>query len=136
MEKSFTAISFDLKQKELDEHYEKHKSSAYREIRDYLKKNGYEHKEGSVYHSNNEISTAKFLKMVEDMNEKFPWLKYCVKEMHRTKIDYREIVDVKKVLEEKNLEQEKKKDIHKNPMKKNPIKEASKDIKNINEIER
>lgn len=111
-EKNLYAISFDLEQKALDKYYSKSRRSAYREIGDFLHRSGYEHMEGSVYHSIKNQSPIDFYNMIEDMAEQLPWVKDCAKEMHRTVIPLDEIVDIKEILLDKEREQE-----HRDPIK-------------------
>ncbi len=53
-----------------------------------------------------EQTNADFVKMIISMGEQLPWIKNCVKEMHRTIIPADEIVDMKEILlaTEKDME--------------------------------
>lgn len=131
-EKKLYAISFDLEQKALDKYYSKSRRNAYRELGNFLYQNGYEHKEGSVYHSIKNQKPIEFFNMIEELNKQLPWVKDCVKEMHRTIIPIDEIVDIKEIL----FDTEQK---HKNPIKEsdntketNPIKRAAQEQREKN----
>lgn len=70
--KKLYAISFDLEQKALDKYYNKSRANAYRELGKFLYQNGYEHKEGSVYHSIKNQKPIEFFNMIEEMNKQLP----------------------------------------------------------------
>lgn len=122
--KEFYAISFDLEQKALDKFYQKSRRSAYRELGNFFHQNGYEHMEGSVYHSEEYQEPFEFYNMIKEMNTQLPWVKDCVKEMHRTVIPIDEIVDVKEIL--LGLEQR-----HKNPIKESDNTKETNPIKRV-----
>lgn len=105
-EKKLYSISFDLEQKAIDKYYGKSRRNTYREVGKFFQKNGFEHVEGSVYHSMKGQTNADFVKMIISMGEQLPWIKNCVKEMHRTIIPADEIVDMKEILlaTEKDME--------------------------------
>lgn len=105
-EKKLCSISFDLEQKAIDKYYGKSRRNAYREVGKFFHENGFEHVEGSVYHSMKGQTNADFVKMIISMGEQLPWIKNCVKEMHRTIIPADEIVDMKEILlaTEKDME--------------------------------
>lgn len=131
-EERLYAITFDLEQRALDKYYNKSRRSAYRELGKFLKKNGYEHMEGSVYHSMVNQSNVSFFKMIDEMDKQLPWVKQCIKEMHRTVIPLDEIVNIKDVLVEKEKQKQKEPE---NPIKEtlegkqhNPIKVANQNI--------
>lgn len=121
-EKKLYAISFDLEQKALDKYYSKSRRNAYRELGNFLYQNGYEHREGSVYHSIKNQKPIEFFNMIEELNKQLPWVKDCVKEMHRTIIPIDEIVDIKEILfdteqKHKNLIKESDNTKETNPIK-------------------
>ncbi len=74
-------ISFDLKMEKLDKIYNKSRSSAYKEIENYLYKIGFDNKsekQGSCYFTSDEMAYLNVDSMITGMFKKLPWLPYCV----------------------------------------------------------
>ncbi len=72
-------INFDLDTEALKEHYPKGDwHNAYYDVRSYFEKNGFEHIQGSGYHSTKEMSEAKAMAVIYRMTKEIPWLNYCV----------------------------------------------------------
>lgn len=84
------SINFDLSTEELREHYSKeHPEGAYFKIRNFLEKKGYVHVQGSGYHSAERISLQKNYDVLNELKEKYEWIKYSVKSMYLTEIGER-----------------------------------------------
>ena len=62
-------INFDLNTQALKEYYPKG---------DFFEANGFEHIQGSGYHSVEAMSEAKAMAVIYQMTKEFPWLNYCV----------------------------------------------------------
>lgn len=72
-------IDFDLDTALLKEHYPKGDwHNAYYDVRSYFEKNGFEHIQGSGYHSLMAMSEANAMAMIYKMTRELPWLNYCV----------------------------------------------------------
>ncbi len=99
------AINFDLDTKELLKHF-KNTHKAYSDIKSFMKKNGFEHRQYSGYISNNPISVSEILVLTNTLNKQFKWLKDCVQKYDVTEIgetyDLKYIFDNAKQQEQKN----------------------------------
>lgn len=72
-------INFDLDTEKLKRYYTKGKwHNAYYKVRNYFEKNGFEHIQGSGYHSLKPMSEASTMAVIYQMTKKFPWIYYCV----------------------------------------------------------
>lgn len=72
-------INFDLDTAALKEHYTKSDwHNAYMDIRNYFEENGFEHIQGSGYHSKVAMSEAKAMAVIYKMTKEFPWINYCI----------------------------------------------------------
>ena len=72
-------INFDLNTQALKEYYPKGDwHNAYADVRDFFEANGFEHIQGSGYHSVEAMSEAKAMAVIYQMTKEFPWLNYCV----------------------------------------------------------
>ena len=79
MDSAKKGINLDLDTEALKRHYTKgdwHK--AYYEVRNHFEKNGFEHIQGSGYHSLMPMSEASAMAVIYQMTKKFPWINYCV----------------------------------------------------------
>lgn len=74
-------FSFDLSGKELDKYFGKQHSSAYIELKDYFKANGFKSIGDSEYMTTNPIVLKQYLKIEEKLFETFPWLELCAKKI-------------------------------------------------------
>lgn len=87
-------ITFDLSQKALAEHYPRpkftvnprHYKKAYSDIGRFMKKNGFEHRQFSVYTSKKKLSEAEIITMIDEMAYQMPWLTLCVNQIDVTNI--------------------------------------------------
>ncbi|MBR1442117.1 MAG: hypothetical protein IJ583_01115 [Firmicutes bacterium] len=85
------AINFDLDTNLLKKYYPKKTiftsyTKAYKDIKNYLQKQGFSHRQGSGYVSELPIEDYEVLKIVREMSKKFTWLSQCVKQFDVTEI--------------------------------------------------
>ena len=72
-------INFDLDTNALKIHYtEGDWRNAYYDVRNFFKKNGLEHIQGSGYHTLMPMSEPDVMTIVYRMTKRFPWINYCV----------------------------------------------------------
>ncbi|MCD8018308.1 MAG: hypothetical protein LUF92_01605 [Clostridiales bacterium] len=72
-------IYFDLDTEALKAHYPKNDwHNAYYDVRNFLEKNGFEHIQGSGYHSIRPMSESKAMVVIHKMTKEFSRLNYCV----------------------------------------------------------
>ena len=91
------AINFDLTIKQLREHYnEEHPKRAYSEIKRYMLKNGFIHRQYSGYISKKTLSKPELLEFTKDLHDTFPWLILCEGSMDATVIT--DIFDIKQII--------------------------------------
>jgi virulence-associated protein VapD len=82
------AINFDLDTKALKQFYPdtKHWRKAYRDIKKFMQNEGFTHRQGSGYTSQETMSDYKMNKTMKKMSRTFPWLKKCTKKIDVTNI--------------------------------------------------
>lgn len=81
------ALNFDLDTKMLKKVYsETSYTNAYYEIRSFLEKNGFEHRQGSGYVSIKPMTINRVSVITEKLNDTFLWLSDCVKEFDVTSV--------------------------------------------------
>ena len=81
------AINFDLNTKKLEILYPgKDWHSAYDDIKRHMIKNGFEHRQGSGYHSYGPMRDYEVIAIISDAYEKMPWLNECVRKLDMTSI--------------------------------------------------
>ena len=97
-------IVFDLRQDGLRKYYPKPNNSknpqyykkAYEDIKNFMKDEGWEHRQGSGYTSNEGISDFDVQKLMERMIDKLPWINKCISKFDVADIgeqfDLREII--------------------------------------------
>lgn len=87
-------IAFDLSQKALEQYYPGPPSTinpqfykkAYADISRFMEKNGFEHRQFSVYISKERMTNAKMATLIQDLAREMPWLAHCIEEMDVTNI--------------------------------------------------
>lgn len=107
------AINFDLSIAALTEYYSKsNPRGAYKDINDFFRKSGFEHRQGSGYRSNKKLSDLEVMYIIDEMFKAMPWLDKCSKKIDVTSID--SIYDVKKLraFREQKSNADVKKDIY------------------------
>jgi len=85
------AIYFDLDSEALMKYYCKtnnweERLKAYGEIKSYLTKHGFSHRQYSGYNSDKPMTFLQVERLVYDMSRRFPWLEKCVKKFDVTNI--------------------------------------------------
>ena len=89
------AINFDIDTKKYEKHTGRKAPTAYAEIKQFLKKNGFEHRQGSGYISIFEKPLPKVSQDLNNMGNTFPWLKHCIKRIDATSLgDRYDMLDV------------------------------------------
>ncbi|MCM1103255.1 MAG: hypothetical protein NC409_04030 [Clostridium sp.] len=61
-------------------------TQIYADIRNVMRANGWEHIEGSVYMSKNEIDNIDVTFLIKNLKKEFPYITKCVREMHQADI--------------------------------------------------
>lgn len=87
-------ITFDLSQKALSENYPRPKLSinpkfykkAYADISRFMKKNGFEHRQFSVYTSIDKVTNTDINLLMDNLAKEMPWLTLCVNQIDVTNI--------------------------------------------------
>jgi virulence-associated protein VapD len=87
-------ITFDLSQKALETYYPRPKAStnpkfykkAYTDISRFMSKNGFEHRQFSVYTSKERITNTDITLFMADLAKEMPWLSKCVNQIDVTNI--------------------------------------------------
>ena len=80
-------ITFDLDVNELRTYFgdttkkTKKYTKAYRELKKFFKKRNFEHRQGSVYCSNNGMLRAEIYELVDELKRECPWLITSLKRM-------------------------------------------------------
>lgn len=81
------AIHFDLNIQDLKMYYnEKNPNYAYKVIEDFFLDHGFEHIQYSGYHSIKSMPYANVMELMEQLQEKCPWLGNCVRSFTVTSI--------------------------------------------------
>jgi len=74
------SLNFDLDTKKLKEYYPNNNyTEAYNDIKKFLLKNGFEHRQGSGYISKENMSKTEIVITIEELNTNHPWLYPCCK---------------------------------------------------------
>ena len=73
-------IHFDMDTKALEIYYPKAAwRAAYEDVKTFLIDNGFEHEQGSGYHSIRPMAQAKAVDILDNMLTTYPWLHKCVR---------------------------------------------------------
>ena len=110
-------LNFDLSQQLLKEHYPNpNYKYAYTQIGMFLKRNGFDHHQGSGYISKNPMRLSRVNGILWNLQIKYPWIIKCVEVFSITKV-VEQSLDAKVIFaraaEKQSLQQaEKKKDKH------------------------
>jgi len=74
------SLNFDLNTNKLKEHYPNNNyTEAYNDIKKFLLKNGFEHRQGSGYISQKDMSSQEVADIIKALSNKYSWLKDCFK---------------------------------------------------------
>jgi virulence-associated protein VapD len=87
-------ITFDLSHKALAAHYPRPKTTinpefykkAYSDISRFMRQNGFEHRQFSVYTSDGKITDTDINILMDDLAKRMPWLTLCVNQIDVTNI--------------------------------------------------
>lgn len=80
-------LTFDIDTKVAKEILgEKNYTTAYSNIKSYMKKHDWTHIEGSVYMSNMSLSNTKVSLILKELKRQYPYLTKCIREMHQADI--------------------------------------------------
>lgn len=94
------AINFDLCGKGLVQYFsESNPNDAYRVLGKFFHDNGFEHRQGSGYVSKEALTKAEVIRIVDKLNEQFPWLGECASCIDVTNIG--KTYDMKKMLKQR-----------------------------------
>ncbi len=80
------AINFDLNTKKYEEIINKPAPTAYAIIKRFLKRNGFEHRQGSGYVSKDSLNDGKVFAIIQNMSIELEWLKDAVDQIDVTNI--------------------------------------------------
>ena len=80
------ALNFDLDTKKYEEFTGKHSPIAYAEIKRFLQKNDFEHRQGSGYVSRDSLNDGKIFAIIQNMSMELKWLRNCVEQIDVTNI--------------------------------------------------
>ena len=82
------AITFDLDTETLEKLYPSSSwRNAYTDIRQFLEDAGFEHKQGSVYFSVDDIDAVECVTIAQDLAAAFDWFTPCVKDIRMLRIE-------------------------------------------------
>ena len=124
------SLNFDLDTNKLKELYpNKSYTQAYKDIKDFLLKNGFEHRQGSGYISKEDMSELKVVSIIKDLNKNNSWLEKCCKTL-----DYYDVGKQYNGLD--ILEKNNKITENTNTKNKKKFKSKRRDIDNSQELER
>lgn len=105
-------ITFDLQQAALRKHYPRkpltlnpqYYKKAYRDIQEFMIRNGFEHRQYSVYTSVEKMTVVDVVRLIGELGSRFPWLFQCVNEIDVTDIGAQH--SLKQILEGVTMAQE------------------------------
>jgi len=82
------AIAFDFDTEVLEKIYPNPSwRNAYSEVRKYLEENGFEHRQGSVYFGDEDLTAAECIVIVQDMADEFSWFTPSLKDIRMLRIE-------------------------------------------------
>lgn len=103
--KCHKAVNFDLDTSKLKEHFA-HRNKAYGKIKNFMIKNGFEHRQYSGYKSLKPLDNTDMTVLIYELNNKFDWLKDCINRFDVTDIgeqyDYANLIKNNFVVDPKN----------------------------------
>ncbi len=79
------SIEFDLDTNGLREYYASY-TQAYDDIGRFMRRHGFEHRQGSVYNSMQKILETDIIDLAEDLRNTFPWAETCIKALDVTNV--------------------------------------------------
>jgi virulence-associated protein VapD len=85
---SMYAITFDLDTTILEQSYGNPSwRNAYTDIRNALRKHGFDWQQGSVYFGNDGVTAISCVLATQDLSRRFPWFKASVRDMRMLRIE-------------------------------------------------
>ena len=85
--KHFKARYFDLRIKDLEEHYSRTRpKGAYEKMQKFLSRRNFSHEQYSGYHSLYKTTDLEIFDLIRDMSDAFPWLQHCVNHFEVTNV--------------------------------------------------
>lgn len=80
------ALNFDLNTKKYEYYTHKKAPTAYIQIKKFLIRNGFEHRQGSGYISKDSLNDGKIFAIIQNMSIELKWMKICVRQIDVTNI--------------------------------------------------
>lgn len=85
--KRFKALYFDIRIKDLEDHYSKtNPKGAYKKIQQFLQKHNFSHEQYSGYHSKHKTTDLEIFDLIREMSDAFPWLQHCINHFEVTNV--------------------------------------------------
>lgn len=82
------AITFDFDTEMLERLYPNASwRNAYTDVRNYLEENGFEHRQGSVYFGEPQVTAVHCITVVQDMSDEFAWFTPALKDIRMLRIE-------------------------------------------------
>lgn len=82
------AIAFDFDTEMLEQLYPNASwRNAYTDVRGFLEENGFEHRQGSVYFGDPELTATECIAIVEDMADEYEWFTPSLKDIRMLRIE-------------------------------------------------
>ena len=82
------AIAFDFDTELLEKLYPNSSwRNAYTDVRKYLEENGFEHRQGSIYFGDDDLTAAECIVIVQDMADEFSWFTASLKDIRMLRIE-------------------------------------------------
>lgn len=82
------AILFDLDTNCLNVNYQlDNHNNAYKSIRDFMEKNGFKWKQGSVYFGDETINAVNCVIIIQKLAKEYPWFSTCCKDVRMLRIE-------------------------------------------------
>ena len=82
------AIAFDFDTEILEKLYPNASwRNAYTDVRKYLEDNGFEHRQGSVYFGDEDLTATECIVIVQDMADEFNWFTPSLKDIRMLRIE-------------------------------------------------
>lgn len=101
--KYLKAINFDLSVRQLENYYSDYRK-AYYDVKKFLVRQEFEHRQGSGYVSQKKLAQADIIDLLDLMNTELPWMSDCVTKIDVTNIGTQH--DLKDMLREMSVASE------------------------------
>jgi len=83
--KYYKAINFDLDTNELKKFYPRYQQ-AYKDVLKFFKSRDFSHRQGSGYVSNQKLTSADIVDLMDDLRKSFAWTDTCIKKIDVTNV--------------------------------------------------